>query len=98
MRRTAWQREREERERQRRAEVPDVVRDPVLAEQQMRFFDQLGPVTRRAIANSRFDDDAVQRWRKQFVGEIGDDEVAAGVLQQDNRRSGSFGPPAPGGI
>lgn len=96
--RTAYQRRRLALELARAAGVPDVVRDKGDAEQQMRFFDQLGPRARLAIAQSRFDDDAIARWRDGYVGEFKDPDLAQRVQRLDDGRAGTFGPPAPGGI
>lgn len=97
-RKTSWQRRRDELARQQAAAVPDVVRDKLQAEQQMRFFDLLTPGARVAIAQSRFDDDALRCWKQQYVGELPDAGLVDEIRRQDDARSGTFGPKAASGI
>ena len=96
--RNAFQLRRLDRERQRAAQVPDVVRDKRDAEIVMRAFDRLGPQARQAIAHSRFDADAEHVLRR-YGGPFADDgAVARRVCADDDRNSGYFGPKAPAGI
>jgi len=97
-RKTFWQRRREARETRSRAAVPDQVRSKADAEQQMRFFDQLGPESRQAIRETRFDDDAVERWHNGYRFELKDQDLAKTVRRDDDNYSGRFGPRAPAGI
>lgn len=96
--RNRFQRLRAEREHVRAAAVPDVVRNPADAVQQMRFFDQLGPETRAAIRASRFDFDAVNTWRDGYRMERADRDLASDLRREDGRRSGAFGPKSEAGI
>lgn len=100
------------RNRRRREEPRDVSEDPAIAEQQaraqrqMKFFDQLGPQTRAAIANSRFDPvDPHTEWKTAFIHEVSpaspkfDQEAAERVRRHDDNNSGRQGQPAaPRGI
>jgi hypothetical protein len=97
-RKTFWQRRRESRLRAAVASVPDVVRSKADAEQQMRFYDQLGERARLAARETRFDTDATARWREGFVRECSDAELAEVILREDAKHSGRFGPPASAGI
>jgi hypothetical protein len=76
----------------------EVVRAKGQAEQQMRFFDQLGPQARETARRSRFDADAVEAWQYGYRNELTDVALAQHIAAADAHNSGRFGPPAPAGV
>lgn len=86
--------------RRPRAIVDDPENDgrKAYARASMAAFDRLGPKTRQAIRETRFDapaPDVLRRYGGPFAD---DDAVARRVRADDDRHSGMFGPRYPAGI
>jgi hypothetical protein len=88
------------------SERPELAEEQARAQLHMKFFDQLGPQTRAAIANSRFDPVSPHtEWKTAFMREVSpaspafDREAAERVRLEDDLNSGRQGQPAaPRGI